>query len=353
MLPRGKPYGSILFMVGGHKYMKIQNILTIFRKLAPEENQSSWDNSGVQIAGAAQDADKVAVTLEPTPEAVARCLEWGAQAVITHHPLYMEPKAPDAEGMYLDVLRRVMGAGAWLYSAHTSLDTRPGGPAFWLGQELGLENGRLLEVETGRAPVEASFYTEESITREAADIWANHDGVHSVSQSRTGEVRLVCDEPHWNEVADRIEFSLGKRPLFYLRSLTAPRSEVGFGEAGDLPQPMGWDEFLARVDGLVKRDALLISGPQPETVSRVAYCGGSGSSLIDKAAAAGADVFITGDMKYHPAVETPVCVIDAGHFSLEEEMMRRFGAELDRELDGVEVRFFEGVDPFRVYARKK
>lgn len=340
-------------MVGGHKYMKIQDILTIFRKLAPEANQSSWDNSGVQIAGTAQDADKVAVTLEPTPEAVARCLEWGAQAIITHHPLYMQPKAPDAEGMYLDVLRQVMGAGAWLYSAHTSLDTRPGGPAFWPGRELELDNTRLLEVEIGRAPVEASFYTEESITREAADIWANHDGVHSVSQSRTGEVRLVCDEPHWNEVADRIEFSLGKRPLFYLRSLTAPRSEVGFGELGDLPEPMGWDEFLARVDGLVKRDALLISGPQPETVSRVAYCGGSGSSLIGKAAAAGADVFITGDMKYHPAVETPVCVIDAGHFSLEEEMMRRFGAELDRELDGVEVRFLEGVDPFRVYARKK
>ena len=149
MLPRGKPYGSILFMVNRYNYMKIQSILSIFRKLAPEENQSSWDNSGVQIAGVVQDADKVAVTLEPTPEAIARCLDWGAQAIITHHPLYMKPKAPNAEGMYLDVLRQVMGAGAWLYSAHTSLDTRPGGPAFWLGRELGLENGQLLEIETG------------------------------------------------------------------------------------------------------------------------------------------------------------------------------------------------------------
>ncbi|MBG0791153.1 MAG: Nif3-like dinuclear metal center hexameric protein [Desulfovibrionaceae bacterium] len=330
--------------------MKIQDILSIFRRLAPEGNQSSWDNSGVQVAGLAEDADTLAVTLEPTPEAVARCLDAGAQVILTHHPLYMQPKAPNAESMYLDVLRQVLGAGAWLYSAHTSLDTRPGGPAFWLGRELGLVDGRLLEVESGSTPVEASFYVEEAVTREAADIWANHDGVHSVSQSRTGEVRVVCDQEDWNAVAERIEFSLGKRPLFYLRSLTAPRRDVGFGEVGDLPEPMAFDEFLHTVRGLAGRDALLVAGPRPETVSRVAYCGGSGSSLTGRAAEAGADVLVTGDMKYHPAVETPVCVIDAGHFSLEEEMMRRFSDELDRELDGVAVRFIRGVDPFTVYS---
>ena len=349
MLPRGKPYGSILFMVCGGKHMKIKDILAIFAKLAPETNQSSWDNCGVQIAGEVSDTDRVAVTLEPTPEALARCLEWGAGAIITHHPLYMKPKAPDVESMYLDVLRRVTKAGAWLYSAHTSLDTRPGGPAFWLGQSLGLENKRLLEVEHGRVPLEASFYIEEPITREAADIWTSHDGVHSVAQSRTGEVRVVCDEDHWNAVADRIEFSLGSRPLFYLRSLTAPRREVGFGEVGSLPEPMAWDAFMDTLGPLVKRAALLVSGPQPETVTSVAYCGGSGSSLIDKAARAGADVFVTGDMKYHPAVETPVCVVDAGHFSLEEEMMRRFAVEVQAALPKTAVRFFEGLDPFRVH----
>jgi len=163
---------------------------------------------------------------------------------------------------------------------------------------------------------------------------------------------VVCDETTWNAVADKIEFALNQRPLFYLRSLTAPRSDIGFGEVGDLPEPLAWNDFMGKVDGLVKRDALIISGPQPETVRRVAYCGGSGSSLIGHAASARADVFITGDMKYHPAVEAAICVIDAGHFSLEEEMMRRFGAELDKELDTVNVRFVEGVDPFRVYVGK-
>ena len=351
MLPRGKPYGSILFGVKWYNYMKIQEILTFFRNLAPEENQSSWDNCGVQIAGTVNETYRVAICLEPTPSMIAQCLDWGAGAVLTHHPLYMKPKGLDREGMYLDVVRQLITSGAWLYSAHTSLDTRPGGPAFWLGQELGLEKTRFLEVEHGRAPIEASFYTEQAIERETADIWANHEGIHSVAQSRTGEVR-VCDEESWGEIASAIEFSLGKRPLFYVRSLTAPRREVGFGEVGILPEPMAWATFADKLAGLVKRDAFTVSGPQPETVSTVAYCGGSGSTLISNAARAGADVFITGDMKYHPAVETPLCVADVGHFSLEEEMMRRFALELDELLDGVDVQFFEGEDPFRFHVAK-
>jgi len=347
MLPRGKPYGSILFLVKRCKCMKIKDILSFFRVLAPEENQSGWDNCGVQISGTLEATDKVAVCLEPTPTMVGKCLEWGAGAVITHHPLYMKPKALNRESMYLDVVRKVITSGAWLYSAHTSLDTAPNGPAFWLSKALGLKKTRLLEIEHGRTPIEVSFYVAESIDPETADVWADNDGIHSVSQSRTGEVRLVCDEWAWSEIAGRIEFSLGKRPLFYIRSLTAPKTEVGFGEVGDLPVPMAWDEFASTLGKLINREAFTVSGPQPETVKRVAYCGGSGSSLIGTAAKAGADVFITGDMKYHPAVETPICVADVGHFSLEEEMMRLFAEELAEKLAGVEVKFFKGDDPMR------
>jgi len=326
--------------------MKIKNILSTLRHLAPEANQSGWDNSGVQVAGEAQEASKVAVCLEPTPEMIGRCLDWGAVVVVTHHPLYMKPKPLSQEGMFLSVVRRVVGAGAWLYAAHTSLDTRPGGPAFWLGQALGLTDVRLLEVEHGRAPVEASFYCEKPISRETADVWANNPAVHSVAQSSSGEVRVICDEAGWPDVARSVEFSLGKRPAFYLRVLSAPRAEVGFGQVGRLPEPMAFDDFAARLAGLTGRNHFAAAGPRPETVSVVAYCGGSGASLVDAAADAGADVFVTGDMKYHPAVEARTCVIDAGHFSLEEEMMRRFAAELSGALAGVEVRFFEGADPF-------
>jgi len=332
--------------------MKIKDILPIFRNLAPEENQSSWDNCGVQISGSVNETYRVAVCLEPTPSMIAKCLDWGAGVVLTHHPLYMKPKSLGSENMFMDVVRQVVTSGAWLYAAHTSLDTRPGGPAFWLGQELGLTETRFLEVERGVTPIEVSFYTEQAIERETADIWANNSGIHSVAQSRAGEVRVVCDEDAWSEIAKGIEFSLGKEPLFYIRPLTAPRTEVGFGEVGSLPEPMKWEVFADKLAELTGCEAFSVSGPQPETVSTVAYCGGSGSSIAGKASRAGADVFVTGDVKYHGAVETPICMADVGHFSLEEEMMRRFALELDEALDGVDVQFFKGEDPFRFHVTK-
>ncbi len=57
--------------------MKIMDILPVFRSLAPEENQSSWDNCGVQISGSVSETYRVAVCLEPTPSMIAKCLDWG------------------------------------------------------------------------------------------------------------------------------------------------------------------------------------------------------------------------------------------------------------------------------------
>ncbi|WP_018124426.1 Nif3-like dinuclear metal center hexameric protein [Desulfovibrio oxyclinae] len=328
--------------------MEIQAVLKNVRWLAPEELQSGWDNSGVQVSGVADKADKVAVTLEPTPEAVTRCLEWGASLVVTHHPLYMKPKAPTG-GAYLDVLRALIRADAWLYAAHTSLDSAPEGPAFWLGDDLDLQNRRVLEPGTVTTPIEVSFYAPTPLGREDGERWADRDGVHSVSQSAAGEVRLIVERDAWPFVAEAIAFGQGERPEFYVRELVEPRTVAGLGEMGELPEELAFDDFLQRLHGLTGRRYLPHCGPRPEMVRTVAYCGGSGSSLAHRAA--GADVFITGDMKYHPAVdagtEGSVCIIDAGHFSIEEEMMRRFAAELGAALEGVEVRFFPGDDPFR------
>jgi len=334
--------------------MKIKDVLGEIRALAPEDGQSAWDNCGVQVAGTLAETGKVAVCLEPTPDMVEACLDWGAGVVVTHHPLYMKPVSLGAPGRVLDVARRVMAAGAWLYAAHTSLDVRPGGPAFWLGSELGLRDTQTLEKAHVRCPVEASFYLGEPVSRATADIWSRRESIHSVSQSGTGEVRVVCDEADWPAVAEAIVFAVGSRPVFYLRKLCAPCDTVGFGEVGDLPEPLDFEAFSARLDGLLPAHARgywTVSGPQPERVARVAYCGGSGAGLVAEAARAGADVFITGDMKYHAAAEADVCVLDVGHFSLEEEMMRRFALELSGRLSGAEVRFLPGSDPFRVRVR--
>ena len=90
-----------------------------------------------------------------------------------------------------------------------------------------------------------------------------------------------------------------------------------------------------------------VSGPCPESIRRVAYCTGSGSSLLEEARAAGADIFITGDVKYHTALDTQLCLFDVGHHSLEEEMMRRAAIHLQHACPMLEVVFVPSASPFQ------
>jgi dinuclear metal center YbgI/SA1388 family protein len=344
--------------------MNADKTLSCIRNLAPEAFAADWDNSRVQIMGTREEIKKLAVALDPAPERMAECLSWGADLVLTHHPLYFKPQAPTASSQYLDVLRRFLSTGAWLYAAHTSLDCRPDGPAFWLGRALHLKDCTNLETSQSFPAREVFFQAPSRFTEREARPLAELDGIHALSQSAAGELRVVTDEHAWPEVSEQLKGIFANKPLdFYVRRLESPVATVGFGQVGELPKPLAYEDFaqlLERVlfknqqpfpgDGAAgsKSIAWAECGPRPATVRRVAYCTGSGGALIPAAFAAGTDVFLCGDIKHHAAMETPGLVLDVGHFILEEEMMRLFSQELHKDLGReVEVRFFAGKSPFR------
>ena len=122
---------------------------------------------------------------------------------------------------------------------------------------------------------------------------------------------------------------------------------AGYGLAGDLPAPMEFAAFNALLTRLLKFSGGTACGPVPERVARVAYCTGSGSSLWREAQAAGARLFITGDVKYHTALEARIGILDVGHHSLEEEMMRRMSEMLAAQFAGVDVVFVASASPLR------
>ena len=96
---------------------------------------------------------------------------------------------------------------------------------------------------------------------------------------------------------------------------------IGFGAVGNLPAPMGAEEFIGYVKSCFGLSIARCSRPLDIPISRVAMCGGSGSSLIGKAMDAGAQAYICGDITYHRFF-TPknFMVIDIGHFEGEVEI---------------------------------
>ncbi|MPN10297.1 GTP cyclohydrolase 1 type 2 [bioreactor metagenome] len=84
--------------------------------------------------------------------------------------------------------------------------------------------------------------------------------------------------------------------------------------------PKTLTEFVDEVKQVLGINLVNVAGPKDQSIRKVAVCGGSGASLIQSAAFAGADVLVTGDVKYHEAQEAVaagIAIIDAGHFATE------------------------------------
>lgn len=262
--------------------MKISDIINVIEKIAPLGLAAPWDKSGMQVASFRQEASHVAIMLDPVLPSLLAAKELGADFMLAHHPLTMEPRYPDKAGSYHGVLSFLFKADIPLYSSHTSLDANPLGPVRWLASKFGLTQPEVLEVE--------------------------------------GQAVLPGQS--------------GKGPQDY-----------GFGFIGNLPEPMAYPAFSKKLAAYTQKQNWRSCGTRPNIIRRVACCPGSGGSMAEIAMNAGADVFITGDLRYHAALEAELHIIDIGHFQLEEIMMREFSTILRQNLPGVQVSFIAGSDP--------
>ncbi len=130
----------------------------------------------------------------------------------------------------------------------------------------------------------------------------------------------------------------------------SPATPFGFGFCGDLPAPITLRELGKILRNHICLETSVLVGREPDAITRIAYCTGSGASLADEALVAGAQLYITGDVKYHAALSAQICVLDVGHHSLEEEMMRLFSLQLQKELSDLNVFFVPSISPFRPFS---
>ena len=320
--------------------MRAQHLLEHIEYLARPDLAASWDQSGVQIAGTVEDVRKLAVALDPTIENIEAALQWGADWVLTHHPLALKPGLPGRRDAYHTILKAMLGCGSWLYAAHTSLDAQPAGPVTWLAQALGLHATRLIVPSTTE---NAWLFTLSGL--EDPRVLEPIPGVIEVTAAGPAQWEVTA----WP--AARTALSRLPAQRIQAQELLRPTSEYGFGCQGELRQPLTPEAFIARTIELLPINAWTESGPRPEKVTSVAYCPGSGGDFAPAAFDNGADVFLTGDGNYHQAqdLEHRGWILDVGHFSLEEQMMAHWAARLERELadHDVVVRFFPGRDPLR------
>lgn len=261
--------------------MLVDNLIKTIEAIAPPEIAASWDKSGIQCYSEKIEIEKMAVCLDPLPDIIAKILEWGAQFILSHHPLLLEPQLPSKNNNYYNVLKLLFKSDAWLYSAHTSLDANFNGPVKFLGKRLSLKNMKILD------PINISG--------------------------------------QWKE-------------------------RYGFGIFGTLSNSMSLNMFMKNLGEILGINQISLCGTIKKEIiiSRIAYCPGSGTRCLKNAIEKNCDVLVTGDIKYHTAIEAQIPILDVGHHSMEECMMEHFYHELQDNLPGVNVKFFPSISPIQI-----
>lgn len=113
-------------------------------------------------------------------------------------------------------------------------------------------------------------------------------------------------------------------------------NEAGIGRIGDLAEAATVRDMALFVKDQLKTSSLRFIGDRGQKIKRVALCSGSGGGLLKKAAKLGADIFISGDIRYHQAKDAEdlgIAVIDAGHFASEKVVTANLAVTLRKILD--------------------
>lgn len=323
----------------------------------PPEHAESWDAVGLVLGDPAAEVRRILLAVDPVTDIADEAILRDADLLVTHHPLFLKAvHGFPATGPKGRVAHRLAQNGCALFTAHTNADSPAGGVSESLALALGLTDVRPLDPDP-RPPLDklvtyVPVGSADAVRAAIADAGAGRIGDYDqASFSTPGEGRfrpLEGADPFIGEVGltetveeVRIESVLPRdlrqvvvaalvgahpyeEPAFDVVEM-APLDEPdrGSGRIGVLEAPMTLRAFADRVAAVLPATAhgVRVAGDPDLTVERVALCGGAGDFLLDTARAAGADVYLTSDLRHHPASELreqgAPALVDVAHWAAE------------------------------------
>ena len=331
--------------------MKIKEISRFLEQLAPLNLQESYDNSGLLIGSPEREVNKALITLDITPAVLDEAIVEGAELIIAHHPLIFKGlKRLNGGNMVEDLVIKMIKNDIAVYAIHTNLDNVAEGVNQRLAKRLGLLNTQIL-APSGRLKKLVVFVPENyaEVVREAMlDADAGHIGQYSHCSfgvhgegsfkalegthpfvGKPGEVHFEKELRLETIVPDELintvlQAMLTAHPYeevaYDIYPLENHGTGVGAGMIGELPVALSSHGFLTEVKKKLSAQRLRHGMLVERKVKKVAICGGSGSFLMEKAFASGADAFVTADFKYHDffLYQNQMLLVDAGHYETEQ-----------------------------------
>ena len=332
--------------------MKIKDITDFLETIAPLEYQESYDNCGLIVGDKNSPVKKALITLDVTEEVIDEAIGEKCQLVIAHHPIVFGGiKKLNGKNYVERTVIKAIKNNIAIYAIHTNFDNVMDGVNAKIAYRLGLVNCEILAPKRQLLKKLYTFIPLDSYAAVAGAVFeagAGYIGNYSEASFSVAGMGTFRGNEHSNpaigkkgvlEQVEEVKFEtifpaiierkvvqalIKAHPYeevaYDIVSLDNYYSKVGSGMVGDLKKPVDELSFLKMTKKLLQTGCVRYTPLRGKQVKRVAICGGSGRFLLNNAIAAGADVFVTADFKYHDFfdAEGKIVVADVGHFESEQ-----------------------------------
>ncbi len=332
--------------------MKIATIISFLESVAHPSLQEHYDNAGLITGDVSWECTGIICSLDATEDVVKEAMDKKCNLVIAHHPIIFGGLKKINGKNYVEktVIASIKNDVA-IYAIHTNLDNVIEGVSGRMAAMLGLKNISVLSPKEGIlkklftfAPVDKAVQVRNAIFEAGGGHIRNYSecsfnaagtGTFKAGQGTNPYVGNIDEQHSENELKIEVIF-----PAFFENKIIAamkaahPYEEVaydvvaisnshqyiGSGVTGELPEAADEKTFLRQVKEIFKVPVIRHTPLLNKPIRKVALCGGAGSFLISKALAAGADAFITADMKYHEFFDANgrLLIADIGHYESEQ-----------------------------------
>jgi dinuclear metal center YbgI/SA1388 family protein len=348
-------------------------VIACLEELAPPSFAASWDNIGLLLGDRDARVKRLMTCLTVTPESAAEAVEAKAQLIVTHHPILFRPvqrlTTATPEGRMVLGLAR---AGVAVYSPHTAFDNSRGGINDAIAARLGLTEVVALRRGDGPRQCKVVIFVPDKDLRPVSDAMfaagAGHIGEYSQCSFRlagTGtfygsdasnpavgqkgrredvsewRLEVVCPEASVEAVVAAMRRAHSyEEPAYDVYPLRPATGQPGQGRVGRLPGPQPLASAAKTVKRVLSAPHVQVVGDASRSVGRVAIVCGAGGEFLSDALRAGADVLLTGEMRFHDylaARAQGLALLLPGHYATERFGIEELAARLAGRWKDIEV----------------
>lgn len=332
--------------------MILKEITSILEELAPLALQEKYDNAGLILGNPDMDIQGALLCVDVTECVIQEAIAKKCNLIIAHHPLIFNglKKITGQNIVERSVLLAIRNNIA-IYASHTNLDNVPDGVNGKIADKLSLINRQILlkgknllvKLVTFAPKLHAPQIRNSLFAAGAGNI-GNYDSC-SFSSSGAGsfkpnndahpyvgnlnevhfedEVRIEVILPSFKSkqvIKSLIDSHPYEEPAYDLIPLSNQWNQIGAGLIGELTEEIDSVEFLTSLKSIFNVPVIKHTSIHQKKIKKVAVCGGSGSFLLKEAIGAGADIFISGDFKYHEYFDAAnnIIIADIGHYESEQ-----------------------------------